>query len=388
MNEEVILKMVNPYLREKSITYYEFDNIFSFLSRKEQYLIADILYKNDIYLWEDGEENFDDKLETYDKENTNDDEILKQAENIINSMCDTDDTGQSEEFKILYDDEIFLDNKNSENKYIYLEVHKNIKQSNDILCRLLQEGNEQAKQDLCIKNRGLIGKVVNIYGKLFGNDLSFEDLEQAGMIGLLKAANRYDYTKGFQFSTYATWWIRQSITREIDDTGFAIRIPVHQMESISKVTALDNRFTAMEMDFQQRIEAIQAETDYTAEKIMYCLMLRNNYLSNASLNAPVGEDQDIEIQDMICDYKSPTIEEIIESRDLQRCLLDVLETLTKREKNIMILRFGLEDGQPETLEEIGNKYNVTRERIRQIEAKALRKLRHPSRSRKLKEFLY
>lgn len=317
-----------------------------------------------------------------------DDEIVKEAENIINSNPDTGNIRPSEDFKILYDDGIFLDDKDSKDESIYRPVYKNIKQSNDILCRLLQEGNQQAKQDLCIKNKGLVDKWVNIYGKEFGNNLTFEDLEQVGMIGLLKAAKRFDYTKGYQFSTYATWWIWQSITREIEDNGFIIRIPVHMMEYISKVTALDNKYAAMEMDFQQRIDAIQVETHFTAEKIMDCLILRHNYLSNTSLNTPVGEDEDIEIQDKICDEKSPSVEEIIEYHDLKKRLMDVLDTLTERERNIIISRFGLLDGKAKTLEKVGQQYNVTRERIRQIEAKALRKLRHPSRSRKLKAFLY
>ena len=369
MNEEIILKMVKPYVRNKSITYFEFDNIFNFLSRKEQYEVANILDRNDISL----------RAEDTDEDNDYD-EIFNEG-NPIGS----DNTVTAEDFEVLYDD-VFLDDYGSEVKSDYSPVYKEVKQSNDILCRLLQEGNEQAKRDLCIKNKRLVDKCVNIYGKAFGNNLPFDDLEQAGMIGLLKAANKFDYSKGYQFSTYATWWIRQSISREIMETGFVVRIPVHMMEAVAKVTTLDNKNAALGMDFQERIDAIQSETNFSSDKVMYCLMLRNNFLSNSSLNTPVGEEEDIEIQDMLYDEECPTVEEMIELSDLQKRLSDILDTLTERESNIVILRFGLLDGRAMTLEEIGHRYNVTRERIRQIEAKALRKLRHPSRSKKIKDY--
>lgn len=369
LNEEIILKMVKPYVRNKSITYFEFDNIFNFLSRKEQYEVANILDRNDISL----------RAEDTDEDNDYD-EIFNEG-NPIGS----DNTVTAEDFEVLYDD-VFLDDYGSEVKSDYSPVYKEVKQSNDILCRLLQEGNEQAKRDLCIKNKRLVDKCVNIYGKAFGNNLPFDDLEQAGMIGLLKAANKFDYSKGYQFSTYATWWIRQSISREIMETGFVVRIPVHMMEAVAKVTTLDNKNAALGMDFQERIDAIQSETNFSSDKVMYCLMLRNNFLSNSSLNTPVGEEEDIEIQDMLYDEECPTVEEMIELSDLQKRLSDILDTLTERESNIVILRFGLLDGRAMTLEEIGHRYNVTRERIRQIEAKALRKLRHPSRSKKIKDY--
>ena len=366
MDVKIILEMVENRLKENTITYGEFDAIFSMLSRKEQYEVTDILYKNGIMLVPDE----DDYPEEENAEDAGHDQIAKEAEDI----------------KAFYDDEIFMDSKKSEAETGPLLVNHNIKQSNEILCSLIQEGNMQAKQDLCIKNRALVDKYAGMYGRAYGNNLDFEDLEQAGMIGLLKAAERFDVERGYKFSTYATWWICQSITREIDDKGFIIRIPVHMMEGIAKIMSLDNKFALLGMDFNQRIEAIQKEIGFSAEKILYCLMLKNNYLSNASLNVPVGEEEDIEIQDMVKDDESPSVEEIVEERDLHNRIMGLLNTLTAREKDIVFLRFGLLDGQDRTLEQVGKMYNVTRERIRQIEAKALRKLRHPTRARKIRAY--
>lgn len=363
MDVKIILEMIENCLKEKTITYNEFDTIFSLLSRKEQYEVTDILYKNGITLVPDEEEY-------PEVENAGVDQIAEEAEDI----------------KALYDNGIFMDSKESEAEAGHLLVNHHIKQSNEILCSLIQEGNRQAKQDLCIKNRALVDKYAGMYGKAYGNNLDFEDLEQAGMMGLLKAAERFDMVKGYQFSTYATWWICQAITREIDDKGFTIRLPVHMMEGIAKIMSLDNRFASLGMDFNERIDAIQNETGISAEKILYYLMLRNNYLSNSSLNVPVGEDENIEIQDMVKDDENPSVEEIIEERDLHNHLFDLLNTLTAREKDILFLRFGLLDGQDRTLEQVGKIYNVTRERIRQIEAKALRKLRHPTRARKIRAY--
>lgn len=372
MNDEIVLKMVKPYVKNDAITYEEFENLFSFLSRREQYSITDILAENKIQL-----QDYDNRLELSNEDETNtEDEIIE-----IEDGTDTDE----EEFKILYDDDIFKDSK-ADDTGEYQQVYSNIKQSNEILCHLIQEGNKQAKQDICVKNRRLVDKYAIAYEKYYGNHLSFDDIEQAGMIGLIKASERFDFNQGTAFSTYAVFWIRQAIAREIYDNGFAIRVPVHMMEQIVKVTRLDSKYAAQELEFQDRMQAISDEMGCPVEFVEYCLIIRKNYLSYSSLNTPVGEDEDTEIQDLVRDEEATSVEDIVAATELHEMLLKILDTLTEREQKVLILRYGLLDGKKRTLEEVGKIFNVTRERIRQIEAKALRKCRHPSRSRKIKDF--
>lgn len=382
MNTEVILKMVEPYLKDNKLAFGNFIKLFSFLSRQEQYGVIDILIENNIDFIDKNGKVFDyyGTQEDSGKNNSDIQDGVDNEEEIDLDIPDLDD-----EFEILYDEDIFKDKKitNPDDTMVY----KDIKQSNDILCRLLQEGNMQAKQDLCVKNKRLVDKYAGAYEKYYGNHLSFDDIEQAGMIGLIKAGERFDYTKGYQFSTYAVWWIRQSIVREIFDNGFAIRVPVHMMEKIAKITRLDNRYAGKEMEYEQRIAAIADEIGTPPEYVEYGLMIRQNYLSYSSLDVPVGEDESTELLELIKDDEAISVENEVSYIFLREQLDTVIETLTDREQKILRLRFGLDDGRARTLEEIGQEFNVTRERIRQIEAKALRKLRHPSRSRKLKDFL-
>jgi len=364
MNDDIVLKMVKPYIKNDAITYKDFEKIFSFLSKREQYSITDILAENKILL-----QDFE-----YTSENSNENE---------GESIDEDDT--IEEFEILYNDNIFKDSSSSENEET-LQVFDNIKQSNEILCHLIQEGNNQAKQDLCIKNKRLVDKYASAYEKYYGNHLSFDDIEQVGMIGLIKAAERFDFNLGTAFSTYAVFWIRQTIIREIYDNGFAIRVPVHMMERIAKVTGLDNKYALQELCFKDRLQAISNEMQCPVEFIEHCLMIRQNYLSYSSLNTPVGEAEETELQDLVRDEEAASVEDIVESSDLHALLMQILDTLTEREQKVLILRYGLLDEKKRTLEEVGKIFKVTRERIRQIEAKALRKCRHPSRSRKIKDY--
>lgn len=377
MNEEIILKMVELYLKDSSITYEEFDNLFEMLSLKEQYGVLDLLSKNNIELRPDEDE---DDFEVGDGPSEEELATIEQ------------DIEQDDSFEILYDDSIFANDehvsdeeKNSRSSYI--EIKTKVKQSNEILCKLIQERNEQAKQDLCIKNRGLVYKVAKKYERYFGNDLSFEDLEQAGMIGMLKAAEKFRIEYGYKFSTYAMWWIRQSITREVYDHGFTIRIPVHMMETIGKINAIDYKLRVKSMSNRERIECIAEALDMQVEYVDYCLAIQSTLLSDVSLDTPINEDEDTALLDMIPEDSVLSVEDQVVANVLREMINEVIETLTAREKKVLELRFGLKDGRERTLEDVGKEFGLTRERIRQIEAKTLRKLRHPSRSRKLRDFL-
>ena len=360
MNEEIILSMIAPYIKDGAITYNQFDGLFSILSIKEQYSVVEILYKNGINLIDEqiNEENF----------------VLEMDED----LSDEDD------FQILYDESIFKDKGISEETII---SHKFVNQSNENLCALIQQGNKQAVQDICIKNKRLVDKYVMAYRKRYGNRLDFEDLEQVGFMGLIKAANKFDFAQGNAFSTYAVFWIKQAISREIMDNGYAIRIPVHMMERINKVVSLDNQLSEEYSTVKERIPLIAVEIGLTDTDVWECLILKNNILTYSSLDAPIGEDQDSYLGEMIPDNETPSIEDIVSNRMLREQLEKLLSTLSVREQKIIRLRFGLDDGIPKTLETVGQSFNVTRERIRQIEAKALRKLNHPKKSEKLKDFL-
>ena len=236
-----------------------------------------------------------------------------------------------------------------------------------------------------MKNKKLVDKCVVAYRKKYENRLDFEDMEQVGFMGLIKAARKFEIRQGNAFSTYAVWWIKQAISREIMDNGYPIRIPVHMMERISKVTRVEELYIGL--NIEARIKKISEELSIPEEAVRECLILRNNYLSYVSLNVHIGNEEDTELVEMIPQEGILSVEGIVTDRELRRALEDVMSTLTQKEQKILRLRFGLDDGRARTLEEVGKQFNVTRERIRQIEAKALRKLKHPSRARKIKDYL-
>ena len=266
-------------------------------------------------------------------------------------------------------------------------VNHNIKQSNEILCSLIQEGNRQAVQDLCIKNKRLVDKYVIAYTKRYGNQLDFEDLEQVGFLGLIKAAKRFSIKQGTAFSTYAVFWIKQSISREIMNNGYVIRIPVHMMERINKVVVIDNRLAGAGINFHDRITQIADELLLSEDNVRECLTLKKNYLTYTSLDMPIGEDEGSELGEFIPNENAESIEDIIIKMALRDELGEIMKILTYREREVIELRYGWNDEKNRTLEEIGEQFGVTRERIRQIEAKAIRKLMNSYKARSIREFL-
>lgn len=355
MNEKIILNMVKPYLVNNGLIYSNFIRIFNMLSVKEQCSVSDILENNGI------------------------------------TVFDVDDEMDNNNFEILYDSSIFIDDfsgfegGNDKETSSYLNTNKKLNQSNEILCVLIQKGDMLAKQDLCTANYGLVSKVVNKHIRYFGHNLEFDELVQAGMIGILKAAEKFDITKGFKFTTYASHWILQSIIREIYDYGFTIRISSHMMERIASITRLDRKNEMQGLNYYARLDAISNETHLSTEYIEYCLFLRDKYLHAASLDTPIGENQDITLVEFLTS-KDESTESIVEEKELRNTIKEVLNALTEKERKIITMRFGLNGEEPQTLENIGHEFNITRERIRQIQEKALEKMRKPARSSKLIDF--
>lgn len=304
---------------------------------------------------------------------------------IVSEDASEDGTNEDDGDKLLLDDEILTkDLTINDPVRMYLKEIGQIKlltmqEELDLADRIL-EGDEQAKTILAEANLRL---VVSIAKRYVGRGMLFLDLIQEGNIGLMKAVDKFDVTKGYKFSTYATWWIRQAITRAIADQARTIRVPVHMVETINKLARIQRQLT-LELNREPTEQELAKKMNVSIDKIREIYKISQEPVS---LETPIGEEDDSHLGDFIKDERNMSPEEYATNEMLKDEIADVLLTLTEREEKVIRLRFGLEDGKSRTLEEVGQMFGVTRERIRQIEAKALRKLRHPSRSRKLKDYM-
>ncbi len=366
-NGELSYREIMDYISDPDIQSEEIDNLLETLSadgiRVNEDIVADPEVPDEII-------------------NGADDEMLEPLSEIAEAEDDPvqDETIIKEEIDFSVPDNIAVDDPvrmylKEIGKVPLLSADEEIE-----LAKRMESGDEEAKKKLAEANLRL---VVSIAKRYVGRGMQFLDLIQEGNLGLIKAVEKYDYRKGFKFSTYATWWIRQAITRAIADQARTIRIPVHMVETINKLIRV-SRQLLQENGREPTPEEIADEMNISVDKVREIIKIAQEPVS---LETPIGEEEDSHLGDFIADDDTPAPAEAAAFTMLKEQLMGVLSTLTPREEKVLKLRFGLEDGRARTLEEVGKYFNVTRERIRQIEAKALRKLRHPSRSRKLKDSL-
>ena len=408
MNREKILEMIRPFVKSNCLSYEEFEKIFCGLSQKEKYLIADFL-NDDLNILLVDEEDFATTREnfqfvdyvlsavkpyienhqlTYEEFDEIFSKIDKRKQYAAADILAESDISLVDEKILPAKIESLQGNFPPQPEDIIPRKENQIKASNSVLVRLAQNGDRQALRDLLVKNRGLVLEYAAKYSKIYKHSLSAEDLEQAGRIGMLTAIEKFNLSYGTQFSTYAVWWIKQAILRTIYDEGFTIRLPVHMFEKINKAVTLDDKFCLQEENFSVRVGLIAKEMGISNEEVRELFLMRNNYLNIASLDVPIGEESDTELVDFIEDYVTPSPYDVVSKKIFNETIEKILNTLTEREKQVIILRFGIYDGNERTLEEIGNIFHLTRERIRQIESKALKKLRKPPVRKKLKEWLF
>ncbi|MGN0242885.1 MAG: RNA polymerase sigma factor RpoD [Lachnospiraceae bacterium] len=365
-----LLELANS--KKKVLEYDEISNYFKDfqLTPDKMELVLEYLESNGIdVLTITDEDVVDDTLIPFDEEDIPAEELgeIEEIAEIEETDLSVPDSVNTEDPVRMYLKEI--------GKVPLLSAEEEIE-----LAKRMEEGDEEAKKKLAESNLRL---VVSIAKRYVGRGMLFLDLIQEGNLGLIKAVEKFDYRKGYKFSTYATWWIRQAITRAIADQARTIRIPVHMVETINKLIRV-SRQLLQELGREPSPEEIAEEMNLPVERVREILKISQEPVS---LETPIGEEEDSHLGDFIQDENVPVPADAAAFILLREQLIEVLGTLTDREQKVLRLRFGLDDGRARTLEEVGKEFQVTRERIRQIEAKALRKLRHPSRSRKLKDFL-
>lgn len=360
--EEKIKDLLNVAKKKKNVLeYQEISDFFSDMPLEEEQFekILEVLDQNNV-----------DVLRITDDDDVDDEEIILTEEDEV----DVESIDLSVPDGISIEDPVRMYLKEI-GKVPLLSAEEEIE-----LAKKMELGDEDAKKRLAEANLRL---VVSIAKRYVGRGMLFLDLIQEGNLGLIKAVEKFDYRKGYKFSTYATWWIRQAITRAIADQARTIRIPVHMVETINKLIRV-SRQLLQELGREPSPEEIAEEMNMPVERVREILKISQEPVS---LETPIGEEEDSHLGDFIQDDNVPVPADAAAFTLLKEQLVEVLGTLTEREQKVLRLRFGLDDGRARTLEEVGKEFNVTRERIRQIEAKALRKLRHPSRSRKLKDYL-
>lgn len=366
---------IGDSLDKADIDKEEIDNIYEELLRQGIEIVSEEEDDEDDFDVDPVEEGVED-VEDIDDESEEDDEGTDSIKDTKDKMSDSkDDKAEAILPKnVGVDDPVRMYLKEI-GKVPLLTAEEEID-----LAKRMEAGDEAAKRKLCEANLRL---VVSIAKRYVGRGMLFLDLIQEGNLGLIKAVDKFNWRKGFKFSTYATWWIRQAITRSIADQARTIRIPVHMVETINKLMRIQRQLL-QEFGREPTPEEIAEEMDLPEEKVREILKIAQEPVS---LETPIGEEEDSHLGDFIPDEDVPAPAEAAAFSILKEQLVEVLDTLTDREQKVLKLRFGLEDGRARTLEEVGKQFDVTRERIRQIEAKALRKLRHPSRSKKLKDYL-
>lgn len=341
LNSSYILKRISPYLnKNREISEFEFVSLFSNLSRQEQYEVIRIMILNDIdYVDEKSEE-------------ANAYSAFENQYQITTSYHD-------------------------HNRLLHL--------SNEELCVMAQHGDSAARAAIVEKNKKFVYQIAL---KLFRQNrrtcMTLEDFFQYGIFGMLKAIERYDVKLDCKFTTYCWHWVKQAITRSVIDFGFTVRLPVHMFERLNKIIAYRERYPLANRD--ELVKVISRKEGLSVNQVNYCLALSDIYLNTASLNTLVGEEQDVELQDVLSD-DGPSVEELIIQRDIRTRIDNALETISDREAYVLDQRFGLVSRVPKTLDEVGKSMHVTRERVRQIESKAMKKMRHPSRIKKLRSFI-
>ncbi len=369
------LEELIPFAKNKEniLEYKEINEFFKDIELNEAKIniVYDILDKNEIKYMkkasddsQEFDEDFDEEMDEIDidlEDEVEDDEELEEIDYSIPDGISLEDPVR------IYLKEI--------GKVPLLTAEEEV-----MLAKRIEDGDDEARKRLSEANLRL---VVSIAKRYVGRGLSFLDLIQEGNLGLIKAVEKFDYRRGFKFSTYATWWIRQAITRSIADQARTIRIPVHMVETINKLVRTQRQLL-QKLDREPTPEEISEEMDIPVERVREIQKISQEPVS---LETPIGEEEDSHLGDFVQDENIQEPEDAASFVLLREQLFEVMDTLTEREQRVLSLRFGLEDGNTRTLEEVGKEFNVTRERIRQIEAKALRKLRHPSRSRKLKDYL-